>query len=363
MRNSGGDDSYCPACGEVLEPSDHFCPQCGQENPAAGPPPDVARQQSGRENPAANGGWEAAGNEAGQRERRGRRGQQRPRRRDRSPQPQQDDSRAPPGLPGVRRDNEAGWKPVLVGFGLAALSIGLLLVFTLLSSPLILVLGLSTGAGLIVGAAMGQYFGFFGLALAYLRYTREFSWDDVKSYLGVRVPSLKEIGMVFVGYVGILGSMILISIVISLLELQSADNESADQLAESAGTDPLLIAGVFALMFLVVGPCEEILYRGVIQNRLRERFSKVPGIIAASIIFASVHVVALGSTDPIAILTTLSILAVTSLSLGAVYEYTGNLVVPWLLHSLHNSILLSAVFFAPGGESSVLLPALTAVPL
>ena len=97
----------------------------------------------------------------------------------------------------------------------------------------------------------------------------------------------------------------------------------------------------------VVGPCEEILYRGVIQNRLRERFSRIPAIVAASVIFASVHIVAFGTTDPVAILTTVSVLAVTSLVLGGVYELTGNLVVPWLLHSLHNSILMAVAFFGP----------------
>lgn len=362
MGDTGGDEQHCPSCGEVLEPTDYFCPQCGTENEAAeGSTPGVARDRQKTDRPPAeNGGWESQPE---------RQPTGRAHSGDRQPQQTRPDSanrgRAPPGLPGLTRDSEPGWRPIAAGFGLAVLSIVLLLTFTLLSAPLVGILQLSTGAALIVGAAVGQYFGFFGLALAYLRHTREFTWTNIREYLGVRFPSLKDLGMVIVGYIGILGLVIIVSIVITLLQVEGAQNESAQQLTESAGTDPILIAGVFALMFFVIGPCEEILYRGVIQNRLRERFSAVPGIIAASVIFASVHVIALGSTDPIAVLTTISVLAVTSLVLGAVYEYTGNLVVPWLLHSLHNSILISAAFFGPGGAATVILAnrAVELVPL
>lgn len=362
MGDTGGDEQYCPSCGELLEPTDYFCPQCGTENEAAdGSTPGVARDRQRTDRPPAeNGGWEPQPE---------RQPAGRTHSGDRQPQqPRQDEAKgglAPPGLPGLTRDSEPGWRPVATGLGLAVLSIVLLLLFTVLSAPLVGILQLSTGAALIVGAAVGQYFGFFGLALAYLRHTREFTWADIREYLGVRFPSLKDLGMVIVGYIGILGLVIIVSIVITLLQLESAQNESAQQLTESAGTDPILIAGVFALMFFVVGPCEEILYRGVIQNRLRERFSAVPGIIAASVIFASVHVIGVGTTDPVAILTFISVLSVTALVLGVVYEYTGNLVVPWLLHSLHNSILVSVTFFGPSGTATVILAnrAVELVPL
>jgi membrane protease YdiL (CAAX protease family) len=47
--------------------------------------------------------------------------------------------------------------------------------------------------------------------------------------------------------------------------------------------------------------------------------------------------------------------------LGAVYEYTGNLVVPWLLHSTHNSILLGALLYADDAGGTALLAALVGV--
>lgn len=356
MRDTGGDEQYCRSCGEVLDPTDYFCPQCGTENEATeGSTPGVARGSRDTGQPRSETGGQGS-QQTGQPESQAAENDysdDQQSHQDRRDEANRD--RAPPGLPGLTRDSEPGWRPIATGLGLAVLSIILLLIFTLLSAPLVGILQLSTGAALIVGAAVGQYFGFLGLALAYLRHTREFTWTGIREYLGVRFPSLKELGMIIVGYIGLFGLLIVVSIIVSLLQVESAPNESAQQLTESAGTDPILIAGVFALMFFVIGPCEEILYRGVIQNRLRERFSAVPGIIAASVIFASVHVIALGSTDPVAVLTTISVLAVTSLVLGAVYEYTGNLVVPWLLHSIHNSILVSAAFFGPGGTATVIL--------
>jgi membrane protease YdiL (CAAX protease family) len=349
MGDTGGDERYCSSCGKPLNPTDRFCPQCGTETGAAeGSTASATRDGRTANQPAENGGWE------GEKHRTAGIGGDDNRRPGQVRQGGANRGRAPPGLPGLTRGSEPGWRPVATGLGLAVLSIVLLLLFTLLSVPLVGILQLSTGAALIVGAAFGQYFGFFGLALGYLRHTRGFTWTDIREYLGVRFPTLREIGAIIGGYFAILGLVIVVSVIITFLQVESAQNESAQQLTESAGTDPILIVGVFALMFLVIGPCEEILYRGVIQNRLRERLSAVWGIIAASVIFASVHVIALGSTDPVAVLTAISVLAVTSLVLGAVYEYTGNLVVPWLLHSIHNSILVSIAFFGPGGTAAVI---------
>jgi membrane protease YdiL (CAAX protease family) len=364
MEDTGG-ESYCPNCGEALAPSDYFCPQCGRENEDAdGPPPEAGHSRNRREPaggpPAENGGWQTTDNEPGQqsqhrqgrrgggpRERRHGRGRPRGERRP----PEKADKRAPPGLPGFMKD-ESAWKPILGGIGLAAVSIVLLIIGLIVVSIAAATVGIdpTETSVAIAGAAIGQYIGFFGLALAYLRYKRDFEWQQVREYLGVRIPSLKELGMVGVGYGAIIGLIIVVGFVIQLLPVEPAENQSANQLAEGAASDPLLIAGVFALMFFVVGPCEEILYRGVIQNRLRERFSRVAGIVVASAIFASVHVISLlgpGGADPFAILTTLGILAVTSLVLGGVYELSGNLVVPWLLHSIHNSIIMAVSFLAP----------------
>jgi membrane protease YdiL (CAAX protease family) len=69
----------------------------------------------------------------------------------------------------------------------------------------------------------------------------------------------------------------------------------------------------------------------------------VPAIVTASAVFASAHVLALWGQDPVAIAMTITILFVPSLGFGAIYEYTGNIVVPALLHGFHNSVVVTIV--------------------
>ncbi len=208
------------------------------------------------------------------------------------------------------------------------------------------VAGLSFGALSLVSLAAGQYVGFIGLGTAYLR-SRGFGWRRLRSYLGLRLPTLREVGVVVAGYAGIIGMLLLVVGIVVRFLPEPAENEGAAAFA----SNPELIPAGIVVMFLVVGPAEEFLFRGVVQNRLRERFSAVPAVAVAGGIFASVHVIALvGSPGAVAV--TVALLFVPGLVLGVVYEYTGNLVVPWLLHSTHNSVLLALLLFGNMAQES-----------
>lgn len=198
---------------------------------------------------------------------------------------------------------------------------------------------------------MGQYVAFGGWALVYLR-TRGFDLAETREYLGVRPPSIRDLLVVIGGWALIFAAVIVIGIVLTALEAPTAQNQTG-QLVEG---DPSLIPPLILAMFLVVGPSEEILYRGVVQGRLRESLGPVPSIVLASAIFASVHVVALvGSLSGMAV--TVAILFFPSLVFGAVYEYTENLVVPILVHAIHNSVLLALFYLALrfGGEAPAVI--------
>ncbi|MES3516246.1 MAG: type II CAAX endopeptidase family protein [Natronomonas sp.] len=210
----------------------------------------------------------------------------------------------------------------------------------------------------IVGLFFGQYVAFGGLSVAYLR--SRFDWSGVRSYLGVRTPTLKELGIVLGGWVVLVILLIITSIIVQLLApTEPASNQSAEFALQNPAIIPLLILA----MFLVVGPCEEILYRGVVQGRLRESLSVVPSILIASAVFAAVHVMALtGGLS--ARLTTIAILFVPSVVFGAVYEYTENIVVPSLLHGLHNAVLFTLLYLSIiyGDELEELGAVLAGVP-
>jgi hypothetical protein len=194
-----------------------------------------------------------------------------------------------------------------------------------------------TPLGFIVASlVLLQGVAFGGVALGYLRY-RGLTTD----YLGVRIPSLPEIGAVVVGYVTAIGVAITGAILVTASGLQAGSNQAAELGAENPEVLLLLIPA----SILIIGPGEELLFRGVVQNRLRETFTPVPGIVIASAIFAAIHFVALsGGTG--ARLVSIVVLFFPSLVFGAVYEYSKNLVVPALVHGIYNATLFTLLYVA-----------------
>jgi membrane protease YdiL (CAAX protease family) len=228
-----------------------------------------------------------------------------------------------------------------VGLGLGILGPVFLIIGSLLAGVVLSTLGVPENAFIILGTSIGQILGFGGVALGYLR-RRGYEWDDIRGYLGVRVPSLRELLVVIAGYVGIIVALIIVSIFATLFLPEPAENQGA----QTAIENPEIIPAMIVMMLLVVGPFEELLYRGVVQNRIRENFDMLPAIAIASAIFASVHVIALAGSLT-GMLVTVTILFFPAMIFGYVYEYTGNLVVPALLHGIHNSILLSLIWLGP----------------
>ena len=198
--------------------------------------------------------------------------------------------------------------------------------------------GIAPLPGLAVNG-VGQILAFGGLTLGYLRY-RGYDLAGARAYLGVRLPSLREVGVVVGGFVGMIVLLAVVSAIVSLFS-SPADNVAAQNAAENPDAIPAMIV----IMLLIVGPFEELLYRGVVQTRLRERFAPAVGIVTASVVFASVHAAGALTGTAMEILTTVAVLFVVSLVLGGLYEYTGNLVVPAVVHGLFNSFQLAGIYF------------------
>ena len=238
-------------------------------------------------------------------------------------------------------DDDSPAVAVLVAIGLGVLGPAIALVGGLGVSLLGAVVGgVSLAVNVVLTLIVGQYVAFGGLAVGYLAW-RGFDRAGIVSYLGVRRPSLKELGLVVGGWVVIVITLFVVSAIVQLLGTETASNQSAEVAMQNPAIIPLFIVA----MFLVVGPSEEILYRGVVQGRLRESLPAVPAIAVASGIFALIHVMALtgGLSGR---LTTVGILFFPSLVFGAVYEYTDNLVVPALLHGLHNAVLFTILYIS-----------------
>jgi len=365
---AGPDERYCTSCGELIRREAKYCTYCGaptrkgesregedkrkgeghpDTHPAEGEP-----RRAGAEKDASTGEpWDGQREpEKGYAQQPGQSGMAGEMYGETPPEGKRDHDEPRVGAEqvGMAPLDESPLRTVGIALGIGVLGIGLLIIISLaigivgfgLQLPDLAVFGLAT--------AVGQYVGFIGLAVWYLR-RRGLDWDRVRSYLGVRVPTLREFAVVLLGYVAIFVLLIVVGIVVEVFLPEPAENEGAQTLA---GADSIAVwAGAVLFMFLVVGPSEEALFRGVVQNRLRERLSAVPAILIASAVFAAVHVIALVG-DPVAMLVTVGILFVPALVLGAVYEYTGNLVVPSLLHSIHNSVIVTILLFGPELDES-----------
>ena len=265
---------------------------------------------------------------------------------------------ASPGKPGTA--DESRWRTVFVSIGLGAVGILFPLLVVFIAAGILILARAPFTATVIGGLVLLQFLLFVVVGVGYLA-SRGFDGDDIVRYLGVDLPSVRDIGLILLTWIVMFIAMIVVAILITMIvpelvgveETEPAENPATGAIEEHPEFILIAIVG----MFLVVGPAEEILFRGVIQNRLRERLSAIPAIILASAIFAVAHTVALVGQDPVAIAMTIGILFVPSIGFGAIYEYTGNIVVPSLLHGFHNSVVLLAVYAAATADpASVVVP-------
>lgn len=361
------DEMFCPSCGERMRRSANFCSNCGNSNqkqagtrwgPDPDPDPESDREPNshnpgtGERRPARTGPGptpEAAGG-VGRGGSGGQRTQQGYEPREQSPA----DSDVPwrSYLPTTaRRVDPPTWRVIGGAIGLGLLGFLMLAVISLIAGGIGAAAGLSVPVVLLGGTVIGQYIGFAGLSVSYLRY-RGLDWDNVRGYLGIRRPSLREVGLILLSWLAIILGAIVVTFaaqVITELLGSGQPGEAEQGITEVLADNPEYVPLAIAIMFLVVGPCEEILFRGIVQGRLREHLSAAPAIGITSVFFALLHVGGLSGSLQGAIIA-VSVLAVTGTVLGSLYEYTQNLVVVALLHGFHNSMIVLFIYI--GGATN-----------
>jgi membrane protease YdiL (CAAX protease family) len=180
----------------------------------------------------------------------------------------------------------------------------------------------------------------FGVAvLLYMAVTD--NWDLV----GIRVPTLRDVGYAVAGLVALFAGYLAIAGIVSYLGVTPAQND----IVEAGQQNPALVPLLIPLAILVVGPSEELLFRGAIQGVLRESYSAVPAIAIASLLFGVAHVFALLGGPLSGILVYISVTFVLGMILGYIYERTDNVVVPSLVHGVYNAILFTLLYVQVSG--------------
>ena len=129
--------------------------------------------------------------------------------------------------------------------------------------------------------------------------------------------------------VGILSAMLLYAIFwagreVSIALFPFAAQEIGNVYVTKAQLDPVAIG---LLLFFIMGPAEEIYWRGFVQETLSDRFGRTTALFATSAIYALVHVFAFNFMLLVAA-------AVCGLFWGFLYVREKNLVTVMLSHSL-----------------------------
>jgi len=174
-----------------------------------------------------------------------------------------------------------------------------------------------------------QYVGFFLVGLAYLRWRDGSSPLDTSLY-DIRFPSLRDVGWIVGGFVGLLAVLVTITAIASQFGFRPSTN-TVETLGRA--NPPLLL--FLALNALVLnGPAEEFLFRGIVQGLFRDAYGVLPGVVLSAAVFGVVHYLALSGGS---IAYTLVVITTLGAVLGALYEWSDNLVVPSAVHGLFNA--------------------------
>lgn len=186
----------------------------------------------------------------------------------------------------------------------------------------------------VLSALMLQGIGFGSVALIYLVRTD-------RTLVSVRKPTWRDLGLTIGGILGLFIALVAGNLLVSALGADAGRHELVLTGAENPGVLLVLIP----LSFVLIGPAEELLFRGIVQGLLVKRFGATLGIGIASLIFALVHAGALVTSGLIALASSMTIYLLLSLILGAIYEYSRNILVPALVHGTFNAVQFAVLYY------------------
>ena len=155
--------------------------------------------------------------------------------------------------------------------------------------------------------------------------------------LGLKKPSLRII--VVVSFAAVL--LLFLAGSISLVEeIILGPDPDAELLVEALlPRDSLQLIALIGISLALVGPAEELAFRGFVQRGFENSFGKTAGLVIASILFGLLH--GLNSLR--------SILPVTAVSLflGYIWQKSdGNTTASAWMHGLYDAIAIAMAYFA-----------------
>jgi membrane protease YdiL (CAAX protease family) len=262
------------------------------------------------------------------------------------------DAKAPPGTgraaTGYGRgpiDGPFLTVPPFIGLGLSLVSIGLYFVAMYgiqVAAALILV-----GTGILspsvfdpseigseaLGLGVASQSGALLVTLLFLRIRR----TPLRQLVGGLRPVGRSLGLgVGLGLLAVVASSLIVTLLVTLSGSDAAPEQVITQRLVTGSTVDLVLVAFAAV---VVAPiAEELLFRGLLHRSLRTRMRIVPATVLSSVLFAVVHV-DIALSQPLGLVG----LALVGAVHAVAYERTGGLVVPILIHAVHNAVGIVAL--------------------
>ncbi|MBD3185519.1 CPBP family intramembrane metalloprotease [Candidatus Bathyarchaeota archaeon] len=157
----------------------------------------------------------------------------------------------------------------------------------------------------------------------------------------------RELGIGFVLAFALLGVAICVEFLNGLMWNSIIEIPDDMNLGISPNTLPEMIALV-ASMLLIVGPTEELLFRGYTQQGLEDRQGAVKAIVITALLFTAVHVMPSFIPTPLTLYLFLPYFTI-SIFISYIYHLTGNLNIMIFMHGIYDSILVVGLFLEGKG--------------
>jgi uncharacterized protein len=242
------------------------------------------------------------------------------------------------------RDRDAKTRALAEALTIVLVAAGLAVVLPLAVITAVAAAGVELKPSLVIALSilLTQGVSFGGVALLYLALRRG------RIRLPLRWPTPHDLQWMAGGSALALAALSIGLLVVSLLGLGVGEH----RIQELGMNHPEIFLLLIPLSLLLIGPGEELLFRGVVQGRLRQAFGAGAAIALAAVTFAALHVVAL--TGPLATrLTTVAVLVLPSLVFGLAYERSHNIAVPAVIHGIYNATLMAVSYYAMQAEAGV----------
>ncbi|WP_222919949.1 CPBP family intramembrane glutamic endopeptidase [Natrinema sp. SYSU A 869] len=177
-----------------------------------------------------------------------------------------------------------------------------------------------------------------GTALSYLIVRRHgFDREFIVDFLRIRRPDRWDLGWIVAGLVGAFIVVVAYQMMVDLIEPLGGSEGTTHSGIEAGREYPALLLLGIPLALLLTGPGEELLFRGVLQSRLKETFPTVAAVALTGLVFGAVHLPVYMGSEPSAVVVSLGTVTTLGLYFGVLYECSSNLVVPALIHGCFNA--------------------------